>query len=134
MQMRQGEEPALTDRMHSGNRLTLVKVDQVGSEVALAWSDGGECFFGLEQLRRACPCAVCQGEADVLGIVDRPVVEYGPESFVLSRIQVIGGYALQPTWGDGHGTGLYSFSYLRRMSGLNALSSGEGEGTAPERL
>ncbi|MEO7318458.1 MAG: gamma-butyrobetaine hydroxylase-like domain-containing protein, partial [Chthoniobacteraceae bacterium] len=24
-------------------------------------------------------------------------------------------YALQPTWGDGHGTGLYSFAFLRRL-------------------
>lgn len=120
--------------MHLGNRLALTKVDQVGSEVALAWSDGGESFFGLEQFRRACPCAVCQGEADVLGMVDRPVVDYGPESFALKGMQVIGGYALQPTWGDGHGTGLYSFSYLRRMSGLNALFLGEEEQIGTERL
>jgi DUF971 family protein len=132
--MRQPAGSASTDLMQSGEKLALRKMDQVGDEVALAWSDGGECFFGLEQLRRACPCAVCQGEADVLGMVDRPVVEYGPESFVLRRMQVIGGYALQPTWGDGHGTGLYSFSYLRRMSGLNVLSYGGGEGAASERL
>ncbi len=119
--------------MHSGNRLTLEKVDQIGSEVALGWSDGGECFFGLEQLRRACPCAVCQGEADVLGMVDRPVVDYVPESFILRRMQVIGGYALQPTWGDGHGTGLYSFSYLRRMSGLNAPSQEAGADSPLEK-
>ncbi len=106
--------------MDSGSRLGLVKVDQIGDQVALLWSDGMESFFGLEQLRRSCPCAVCQGEADVLGMVDRPVVHYDAKSFILTRMQVIGGYALQPAWGDGHGTGLYSFSYLRRMSGIDS--------------
>ena len=106
--------------MDAGTRLGLVRADQVGDQVALLWSDGMECFFGLEQLRRSCPCAVCQGEADVLGVVDRPVVQYDAKSFILTRMQVIGGYALQPAWGDGHGTGLYSFSYLRRMSGIDS--------------
>jgi DUF971 family protein len=117
--------------MQSGKKLDLKKIDQIGAEIALVWSDGCECFFGLEQLRRACPCAVCQGEADVLGMVDRPVLEYKPESFILSRIQLVGGYALQPTWGDGHGTGLYSFSYLRRMSGLGIEQAKEA---APREL
>jgi DUF971 family protein len=106
--------------MDAGSRLALVKMDQVGDQVALLWSDGRESFFGLEQLRRSCPCAVCQGEADVLGVVDRPLVEYSDKSFILNRMQVVGGYALQPAWGDGHGTGLYSFSYLRRMSGFES--------------
>jgi DUF971 family protein len=106
--------------MDAGSRLGLVKVDQVGDQVALLWSDGMESFFGLEQLRRSCPCAVCQGEADVLGMIDRPAVQYDDKSFILSRMQVVGGYALQPGWGDGHGTGLYAFSYLRRMSGIDS--------------
>ena len=118
--------------MDAGSRLGLVKVDQVGDQVALRWSDGLECFFELEQLRRSCPCAVCQGEADVLGAVDRPVVHYDDKSFILSRMQVIGGYALQPTWGDGHGTGLYSFSYLRRMGGFEPQASLETSRGAQE--
>jgi DUF971 family protein len=31
--------------------------------------------------------------------------------------QIVGGYALQPSWGDGHGTGLYTFALLRRLGG-----------------
>lgn len=26
-----------------------------------------------------------------------------------------GGYAVQPTWEDGHGTGIYSWEYLRKI-------------------
>jgi DUF971 family protein len=27
----------------------------------------------------------------------------------------VGGYAIQPVWGDGHATGIYSFDYLKRV-------------------
>ena len=28
----------------------------------------------------------------------------------------LGGYAVQPLWGDGHGTGLFAFDYLKRVA------------------
>ena len=96
-------------------RLFPTKIQQIGSEVAIAWNDRTESYFSLEQLRRACPCASCGGEPDVMGYVDRPTVTYTPESFQLRGWHIVGGYAVQPTWGDGHGSGLYSFDYLRKV-------------------
>lgn len=75
-----------------------------------------ESYFPLEILRRACPCAGCGGEPDVLGRVVRPDVQYSAESFVLASFEFVGGYALQPAWGDGHRTGIYSWNYLRRLA------------------
>src|SRR5882672_2428373 len=98
-------------------RLTPINIQQIGNELAIAWSDGVESYLPLEELRRNCPCAACGGEPDVLGYVDRPEVTYGPKSFELLACEVVGGYALQPAWGDGHGSGLYSFPYLRRLAG-----------------
>ncbi len=89
-------------------------VQVIGTELAIRWSDGAESFLPLEALRRACPCAGCGGEPDVLGHVARPKVDYIPASFEVKSWRLIGGYALQPTWNDGHETGLYSFDYLRR--------------------
>ncbi len=51
----------------------------------------------------------------MLGKVVRPNVTYSPESFQLAGFDIVGGYALQPRWADGHGTGIYSFTYLRRL-------------------
>jgi DUF971 family protein len=96
-------------------RLQPTHIQQIGEELAIAWSDGSESFLRLHALRLGCPCAGCGGEPDVLGNIERPDVSYTLESFVLRGWQIIGGYALQPTWGDGHGTGLYSFSYLQRL-------------------
>jgi DUF971 family protein len=97
-------------------RLLPRNIQQIGNELAIAWSDGTESFFTLESLRRACPCAACGGEPDVLGNIDRPEVAYDETSFRLRSFQIVGGYALQPTWEDGHGTGLYTFPFLQRLS------------------
>jgi len=87
----------------------------IGDELAVAWSDGEESYLKLEPLRKHCPCAACGGEPDLMGEVIRPLVSYGPKSFTLSTYRIIGGYALQPVWADGHDTGLYTYSYLRRL-------------------
>jgi DUF971 family protein len=38
------------------------------------------------------------------------------QAFRLRRIANVGGYAIQPVWGDGHSSGLYSFEYLRKVA------------------
>jgi DUF971 family protein len=100
-------------------RLTPTNVQLVGNELAIRWNDETESYFPLEFLRRACPCAACGGEPDVLGNIMRPNVTYNESSFLLTGWQLIGGYALQPQWGDGHNTGLYSFQYLQRLAVAN---------------
>jgi DUF971 family protein len=91
-------------------------VQKVGQELAIAWSDGVESYLPLENLRRACPCAQCGGEPDVLGRIVRPDSIFSAGSFELLSYEFIGGYGLQPKWGDGHSTGIYSFQYLRRLA------------------
>jgi DUF971 family protein len=72
------------------------------------FADGHEAVYPHELLRGYCPCAQCQGHS-------------GPVRFVaggdqsLSEIDEVGNYALRLTWGDGHASGIYSFSYLRRL-------------------
>ena len=99
-------------------RVEPKNVQLIGRELAIGWNDGTESFIELELLRRACPCASCGGEPDVLGNVVRPTVSYTPASFELERWDLVGGYALQPRWGDGHGTGIYSYAYLRRLASV----------------
>ncbi len=103
-------------------RLELTNTQAIGDELALRWSDGEESYFPLQFLRRACPCALCGGEPDVLGNVSRPEVTYVESSFELRGWNAVGGYALQPLWADGHNTGIYSFQYLRRLAPVAASS------------
>ena len=97
-------------------RLEPTNIQQIGNELAIHWNDGIESYLDLQFLRRACPCAACGGEPDVLGNIMRPNVSYSAHSFELAGFEIVGGYAIQPRWADGHGTGIYSFQYLRRIS------------------
>lgn len=98
-------------------RLEPKALQLIGQELAISWNDETESYLPLERMRRACPCASCGGEPDVLGNVIRPSVTYTAKSFELRSWNLVGGYALQPTWGDGHGSGIYSYPYLRRLAG-----------------
>ncbi len=93
-------------------------IQAIGNELALKWDDGSESFLSLEQLRRQCPCAGCRGEVDVMGQLHKPpAMELSPAAFRLQRVARIGTYAIQPVWGDGHMSGIYSFDYLRQLAG-----------------
>ncbi len=107
-------------------RLEPRNVQMIGCELAIRWTDDTESYLQVESLRRACPCASCGGEPDVLGYVIRPHVTYTPASFELTGWQVVGGYALQPRWADGHNTGIYSYAYLRRLGGTNEADAQAG--------
>ena len=39
----------------------------IGNEMAIKWENGDESFLSLAKLRKACPCAGCKGEMDVMG-------------------------------------------------------------------
>ncbi|MEY4386070.1 MAG: hypothetical protein RLY20_1353 [Verrucomicrobiota bacterium] len=102
-------------RLRQIARMRAIDVQHIGNELAIKWDDGCESFITLENLRRACPCAACKGEMDVMGnLYKGPDIPLRPESFVLRGLAAVGTYALQPTWGDGHNSGLYSYDYLRR--------------------
>ena len=102
-----------------------VDIQTIGEELAVRWDDGGESFISLEQLRRNCPCAGCKGEMDIMGnLYKNPERPLSAEAFRLVRCERVGGYALQPVWGDGHATGIYSFDYVRRIAGAGGGSAG----------
>lgn len=105
--------------MGVGDMSAPQKIELIGNELALVWPDGKETYLPLEYLRRACPCATCGGEPDVLGRIAKPTVSFEANSFVLCKLEVVGGYALQPVWADGHATGLYSWEFLSRLGRLH---------------
>jgi len=91
------------------------RVELINDTLAVIWDDGHESYYDCETLRRRCPCATCQGEANVLSPARPAPAVYTATSFVVRGWQSVGGYALQFQWADGHQTGLYSFDYLRQL-------------------
>ena len=94
-----------------------INVEPIGEELAIKWDDGSESFVRLESLRRHCPCAGCKGEVDVMGnLYKGPEQVLKPSAFQLLRVVNVGSYAIQPIWGDGHATGIFSFEFLKRVA------------------
>ncbi len=70
-------------------------IQTIGHELAIKWDDGSESFLPLERLRRACPCAGCKGEIDILGnLYKNPDKPYAANAFELVKLVSLGGYAL----------------------------------------
>jgi DUF971 family protein len=76
--------------------------------VRITWRDGHVSEYPMEYLRGWCPCAGCQGH----GNEPRYVANANPP---LTKIAVVGNYALSFAWGDGHDTGIYTYRYLRQL-------------------
>ena len=94
-----------------------VDLQPIGEELAIKWDDGRESFVGLEKLRLACPCAGCQGEVDIMGVLHKgPDQALPPVAFEWRGFAAVGGYGIQPVWGDGHSSGIFSFDYLQRVA------------------
>ena len=97
--------------------MRLLDLQQIGDELAVKWDDGSESFVKFEAMRRACPCAGCKGEVDVMGnLYKNPDKPLTPSAFKLERLARVGGYAVQPFWADGHSSGLFSFEYLKAVA------------------
>lgn len=80
----------------------------------ISWDDGHIGLQTLRHLRDTCPCAGCQGETVLLRRVDpHPQDPNAPGRYDLVRIGQVGSYAIQPTWGDGHSSGIYTWTHLR---------------------
>ena len=105
----------MTSSYLRGDDLTAplrIHADRGDGTVRLEWADGHVSVYGFEALRWLCPCAYCRGEAGSPGWLDsNPVLT--AEQTRLVDLEPVGGYALCPTWGDGHHTGYYTYTALR---------------------
>ena len=114
--------PAASDRRLTGydqevqdpTRTTPVRIDadRAAGTLRVEWADGHQTAYDTLTLRWLCPCAYCRGEAGMPGWLDsNPTLT--AEQTRLVDLSLVGNYAVQPTWGDGHHTGYHTFMLLR---------------------
>jgi DUF971 family protein len=82
------------------------------ARLRITWADDRVCLFDAPALRRACPCAGCVNEWTGERML-RP--EAISDALAISDIEIVGRYALNFRWSDGHATGIYSFRYMREL-------------------
>lgn len=82
--------------------------------LAITWPDGSESCLGAEALRRASRAA-----SEIRRQADG--VELSVESDLrVEAVEPIGNYALRLFFSDGHDRGIFPFTYLRELAGLEA--------------
>jgi ATP-binding protein involved in chromosome partitioning len=83
------------------------------THLRIEWADGASSEFHPLDLRLACPCAGCVDEMTGKPILRPETVD--PLVHPL-KIEYVGRYAIRFEWSDGHGTGIFPFEFLRRLS------------------
>ena len=103
-------------------RLNLKKDEKL----EIDWQDGLHSVYTVSYLRTSCPCAMCKTVREekkqeksttkltiLPGNFAKPIIATGAE--------LVGNYALRIDWSDDHGSGIYSFQYLREISPQNPV-------------
>ena len=80
--------------------------------LSITWGDGEQSSYKASELRRACPCAQCVNEWTGQRVLKPEDIS---DDLSISDISIVGRYALNFRWSDGHETGIYSFRYLRQL-------------------
>ena len=97
---------------------TGITLDKTVRQLVITWTDEATCRYPLDNLREACPCVECRGGHQNMGRATDPdniLVLTPKRSYVMESVELVGNYALQPFWDDGHHTGIYTWEYLRRL-------------------
>lgn len=102
-------------------RFIPVEVDlanhRAARRVRIRWEDGHEATYPYEYLRGFCPCATCQGHF-------QPATFHVVRGATLARVELVGNYAFNLQWVDGHDTGIYPFRRLRELCPCTACKPG----------
>jgi DUF971 family protein len=106
-----------------------------GAGIDITWSDGHASHYNFAYLREECPCAMCNDEREkkadrqrkdeqlkkenavqtAAPALNSPLLPMFKPKLSAKAAHAVGNYALQIDFNDGHGTGIYSFDYLRTI-------------------
>lgn len=97
-------------------RLNLKKDEKLEIE----WQDGLTSVYPISMLRAMCPCALCKTVREEEKGKKKPLLQILPGNWsrplAVVDAELVGGYAIRLDWSDDHGSGIYSFQYLREIS------------------
>jgi DUF971 family protein len=88
-------------------------VEESDREISIKWSDDSETRYSASQLRRSCPCAGCIDEWTGKKTLDDAKIA---DDITITHTSIVGRYALNFHFSDGHDTGIYSFKYLHELT------------------
>ncbi len=86
---------------------TAITVHEASRVLEVGYSDGRAFRIPFELMRVYSPSAEVQGHGP-----GQEVLQTGKREVGLVSLAPVGNYAVQPTFSDGHDTGIYSWDYL----------------------
>jgi DUF971 family protein len=89
---------------------TEIKLHQKSRVLEVAFDDGRSFRLPYEYLRVFSPSAEVRGHGP-----GQEVLQVGKREVESRQVEPFGSYAIQPTFSDGHATGIYSWDYLYQL-------------------
>ena len=89
---------------------TGITLHQRSRVMEIAFEDGEAFRLPYEFLRVHSPSAEVRGHGP-----GQEVLQTGKQDVEIRTVDPVGSYALQPTFSDGHATGIYSWEYLYHL-------------------
>lgn len=86
---------------------TEIRLHQQSRLLEMAFDDGSRFKLPYELLRVFTPSAEARGHGP-----GQETLQTGKRNVTISRVDPVGNYAIQPTFSDGHDTGIYSWDLL----------------------
>jgi DUF971 family protein len=86
---------------------TEIKVHQQSRVLEVGFADGGLFRIPFELMRVYSPSAEVQGHGP-----GQEVLQTGKREVGLTALEPVGNYAVQPTFSDGHDSGIFTWDYL----------------------
>ncbi len=86
---------------------TSLTVHQQSRVMEVGFSDGNEFRIPFELMRVYSPSAEVQGHGP-----GQEVLQTGKRDVTIEQLEPVGNYAVQPTFSDGHSSGIFSWDYL----------------------
>ena len=100
-------------------RLNLKKEEKLEIE----WQDGVKSVYPVSLLRAMCPCALRRQVRETEATKKKTSLTILPGNYskpiVVVEAELVGNYALRLEWSDNHGSGIYSYQYLREIAPPN---------------
>ena len=89
---------------------TAITLHQQSRVLEIAFSDGAQFRLPFELLRVYSPSAEVQGHGP-----GQETLQTGKRNVDIVALEPVGNYAIQPTFSDGHSSGLYAWDYLYEL-------------------
>jgi DUF971 family protein len=89
-------------------------------KLEIVWQDGLVSDYPISRLRALCPCASCKTVREENQQRKKTSLSILPGNYSqplrVEGAELVGNYALRIDWSDQHGSGIYSFEYLRSIA------------------